>query len=318
MVKSKNPLRIWALTINSPHPTEDRLPSRERLGEFLKKICKSFTFSKEIGSQGEGRYHYQCVINLQDKYRTRNPASLLYKMETKEFDYKYWEFQPCENYKALELYCGKDPVDGVVSRYNRKHVPPQHFNYKTLNHAQLGIKACIEKYAGDRSVFVFCNPEGNIGKTEFCKQLMMTDAVVFSSSVGSCDAIANQCVRDLAYFNNDPSISRIYLIFDITKTSPFLYKERLSQLASIMESAVSGILISSFGTGKSHKYFAEAGKCVPIIMTNEMPQRFAGMFSRDRLNCFIYKHQDRNHQNTCVSDETPIFDKWFRVWKFME
>lgn len=313
MAQAKHPLRMWALTINSPHATEDNLPTSSEVGSLLKRLCKSYAFSKEIGSQG--RYHYQCVINLLDVNRTRNPASMLYKMDVQGFDFKYWEFQPCTDYRSLQEYCAKNPVDGIVCRYNKKHVPKQYFVRRELNNAQLGIQDCIKKYADKRSVFIFCNPEGNIGKTEYVKQLMLDSAVVFGSSVGSCDAIANQCVRDLSYFNNDPSISQIYLLFDITKTSPFLYRDRLNQLASIMESAVSGILVSSFGTGKSHRYYADSGHCIPVIFTNEYPQTFDKMFSKDRVKCFIYRKEKHDHsQKVNIKERNREFDKWFKVF----
>ncbi len=70
----KNPIRVYSLTINSSHKTENQLLPIKDIEKILKKECKAFVFSLEKGSQG--RYHYQCVIHLRERSETQKHSLL--------------------------------------------------------------------------------------------------------------------------------------------------------------------------------------------------------------------------------------------------
>lgn len=108
---------------------------------------------------------------------------------------------------------------------------------------------------------------------------------------GTIDSQAASIVRSLYTYNIDPGIERIYLTFDITKTSPYLKnKDRKVALLSICEHAVTGLLSCAF-QGSTRSYFAKAGKCVPVIFTNAPCSDFEDLISPDREHFydFCYK-----------------------------
>ncbi len=156
-----NPIRVYSLTISSSHPSENLLLPIKDLEQILKKECKSYVFSLEVGSQG--RHHYQCVIHLLE--RTRNPKTQFIKHIGKEL-IPYWEFSPCSNIRALKEYCAKSPL-GEVSRFTRATKALPLFDQIQLRHAQLGMLEILEKEADDRAIFVFSDPQGGDRKDYF-------------------------------------------------------------------------------------------------------------------------------------------------------
>lgn len=254
--------------------------------KILKKECKAYVFSLEKGSQG--RYHYQCVVHLLN--RTRNPKTQFIKHIGKS-NIPYWEFSPCSNIRALKEYCAKDPLSEVC-RFTSETLALPIFDQIQLRHAQLGMLEVLEEQSDDRSIFVFSDTRGNLGKTTFIKYLMMKDGVgcVFAPTTGTLDSASSSVVRQLQAYNLDPGIQRIYLTFDITRTSPYLKNlEKKVQLLSLCEHAVSGLLSCAF-QGATRNYYAKSGKTVPVIFTNASTKKFEDCISPDRECFYSYNY----------------------------
>ncbi len=125
---------------------------------------------------------------------------------------------------------------------------------------------------------------------------MMKDGIgcVYAPSTGTLDSQCVSIVRQLQAYNSDPGIERIYLTFDITKTSPYLKNlEKKVQLLSLCEHAVSGLLSCAF-QGATRNYYAQAGKTVPVIFTNEYSAEFQDCISPDREYFYSYDFKERN------------------------
>ncbi len=150
----------------------------------------------------------------------------------------------------------------------------------------------LEEQSDDRSIFVFSDTRGNLGKTTFIKYLMMKDGVgcVFAPTTGTLDSASSSVVRQLQAYNLDPGIQRIYLTFDITRTSPYLKNlEKKVQLLSLCEHAVSGLLSCAF-QGATRNYYAKSGKTVPVIFTNASTKKFEDCISQDRECFYSYNY----------------------------
>lgn len=285
---NKNPIRVFSLTINSSHPTENKLLSTEELEKILKKECRAYVFSLERGIQG--RYHYQCVVHL--LVRTRNPQRQFIKYTSTQ-EIPLWEFSACSDIKALTSYVAKSPL-GEISRFTQPTKPHNIFDKITLRHAQLGIQEILEQTANDRSIFVFSS-QGGLGKSTYIKWLHMQTGIgcVYAPSTGTLDSQAASITRQLYTYNIDPGIQRIYLTFDITRTSPYLKnQDRKIALLSLCEHAVTGLLSCAF-QGSTRNYFATSGKCVPVIFTNACLSEFEGLISPDREHFYDYSYKTK-------------------------
>lgn len=168
---NKNPIRVFSLTINSSHPTENRLLKTEDLDKILKKECRAYVYSLEKGEQG--RYHYQCIVHL--LVRTRNPSRQFIKHTSLE-EIPLWEFSPCADVKALSKYVTKSSLN-EVSRFTQPTKQPDIFDQIKLRHAQLAIQEILENTATDRSIFVFSTSLGGLGKSTFIKWLHMQTGI---------------------------------------------------------------------------------------------------------------------------------------------
>lgn len=271
-----NAIYLYSLTVNSTSLLDSDLLSESEFEKILKLLCKSYVYSKEAGSKN-GRLHYQAVISLNQ--RTRNPIRAFAEHVPKE-DLPFWHFCPCSNINALKRYVAKQPI-GVVREYSRQFAAPNVFNEIILRHCQLGMLEILEEKADARSIFIFSSA-GNLGKTTMIKYLINKHPTVVAPSVGTLDSAAQAITKRLQIYNADPGVQKIYLCWDVTRTSPLLNKkEKKIQLFSICESTVSGLLVSAFG-GQLNSYYAAAGKAIPIIFTNADLSEFDDMVSLDR------------------------------------
>lgn len=285
----KNPIRVFSLTINSSHPTENRLIPINELEIILQKECKAYVFSLEKGEKG--RFHYQSIVHLRD--RTRNPSRLFVKQIGKD-NIPLWEFSPCSNIRSLTTYVGKSPL-GEVCRFSQLAVAKPIFDHIELRHAQLAMSEILEKEANDRSIFIFSS-QGGLGKSTYIKWLHMQTGIgcVYAPSTGTIDSQAASITRQLYTYNIDPGIQKIYLTFDITRTSPYLKnQDRKIALLSLCEHAVTGLLSCAF-QGSTRSYFAKSGKCVPVIFTNAHPNQFEGLISVDREYFYTYDYKKKS------------------------
>lgn len=282
-MKIKNPIRIWSLTINASDPLLDTLPSETTLGDIFKKHCKAYVFAKELGAQG--RWHYQCFLHLNVK--TRTPVKLFTPLIAPRSSVYLWQFSPAKHVNELQDYCAKNP-QGEVSRFTADYKPKRlSFEEITLRPIQQQILDLVEENRNSRSIFVFSDTVGNIGKSTTIKYYMSHHACVFAPSVGTPDSISMSIVKQLAEKALDPTIEVIYLLFDITHTSNLMKNaDKKNNLGSLCESAVTGLLSASF-LGKVYSFYAKAGLVCPIIMTNFEPNEYKNMFSRDRLNIYV-------------------------------
>lgn len=282
----KNPIRVFSLTINANHPTENTLITQQELEEILQKECKAYVFSLEKAS----RYHYQSIVHL--KERTRNPLRQFIKHIGKD-NIPYWEFSPCSDIRALSQYVAKSPL-GETCRFSQPALAKTIFEHIELRHAQLAVSEILEKHSNDRSIFIFSSA-GGLGKSTYIKWLHMQTGIgcVYAPSTGTIDSQAASITRQLYTYNIDPGIEKIYLTFDITRTSPYLKnQDRKIALLSLCEHAVTGLLSCAF-QGSTRSYFAKAGKCVPVIFTNAHPREFEDLVSEDREFYYQYDYSKK-------------------------
>lgn len=289
-MRSKNGIRVWSLTINSPDPNSKTMSlSSSELSDILKKVTNQFVFALELGEQNS-RLHYQAIIHL--KERTRAPYKIIAPYVDKS-TLCYWQFQPAKDINALKNYCTKSPIDGEVCRFTRDFKAVPLFDAINLRPLQQQIIDIVERERDSRSVFVFSDSEGNSGKSTLIKHYLNTQCAVFAPSVGTPDSISNSIVQQLTKKLADPTTQNrcIYLLFDITHTSNLMKSsDKRNNFASICESAVTGLLSCSF-QGKTTSFYAESGKVCPIIMTNFEPNDYKNLFSQDRNHIF-YLHED--------------------------
>lgn len=297
-MKVKNPLYRWSLTINAAKPGEQGvLPHLDEVVRVLRPLSKRLVIGKEYQS----RHHYQIYISFIKKQIS--PIFTIQRntvIENKEL----WEFRPSYDADALHNYCEKDCVVYDYAKEPVQDSAKDLFRTIELNSIQQEMFNIIQREKSSRSVFLFSDIDGNSGKTYFAKYLIGHFDAVLAPSIGSPESIGanislqlNNVLEGYKGLKSRPD-RNTFVIFDVTRSSPFLVqKDKLTVLASICESLVSG-LFSSTMYGKSNTVYCQSGFIIPIIMTNSPIEIFGNLFSEDRKVFYSLEYK-----NVVISNE---------------
>lgn len=149
----------FVFTFNNYHL--DDIPLLET---WLRELCVSYAFQREIAPT-TGTPHLQGVITLKKRARI---TEILYKGV-------HWDENPVRKVAAAYQYATKlktrEP-DTLPFCYNYTPVRPiKTIENDNLKQWQLDIIAIISSEADNRTIHWYWEPDGNMGKTTFCKYL---------------------------------------------------------------------------------------------------------------------------------------------------
>lgn len=145
------------------------------LKHIFKEYCYMYAFQEEIGKSGTR--HLQGVCSCKKKMRDTE-----FKLPKKI----HWE--KVIDVKASYIYCTKEESrSGKVYVLNYKI--PYQFKLKNFYNWEEDILEIIKKEANCRDVYWFWSEKGGIGKSTFCKHLVMNKNAIFLSKGKYSDII---------------------------------------------------------------------------------------------------------------------------------
>lgn len=186
----------WFFTLNNWNEDEK---------ENILKICSNssiirrFIFQEEIGK--EGTPHLQGHISFVKKDR---PMHL--------FGIARIHWEKTKNPRAAEDYCQKEETS-TGNRYTNMKIKKPLKIIKNLYDWQKEIVDMVMEAPNDRDIYWYWEPIGGIGKTQFCKYLVVHhNAIVLSGKGSDCKYAIVQ------YFDKYKDYPEI-IIYDIPRTS---------------------------------------------------------------------------------------------------
>lgn len=216
---------------------------------FIREKCKKGGYGKEVGESGTP--HLQGAIWLKVKERITSLK--------KEAGFARASFRPMRNEKALEAYIQKDG-DAWLHGF-----PKPIRIIKELRPWQAEIEQLCLTEPDERTINWFWEPIGGIGKSAFCKYLVIKRQALYCSG-GKHSDLMN------LVFNQDMDATEI-VIFDI----PRAHKGHISY--SALESIKNGLVCNTkYETGS--KVFNSPH----IIVFANFPPEDMSMLSEDRWN----------------------------------
>lgn len=139
------------------------------------KTQKVFVVGKEVGASG--------TPHLQGYVETKSPMS--YEAIGKHIDKSFIEKKKGTDLQAI-LYCMKDGNFETNSKYRPKPKLIDPMEGKTLYPYQQQIKDIISRGGNDRIINWFWEPNGNVGKSSFCKHLCIhNDKIIILGGKGA-------------------------------------------------------------------------------------------------------------------------------------
>lgn len=166
--KQSTPLVYWFLTWNNY--TED---DWEYFSSKVPDLCKSWTYQEEIGESGTK--HIQGVLEFKQKKR--------FEYLKKEFPEAHWE--PCKS-SAAKAYCSKKSFDGA----RQSSFPAKVQVYRPPHPIFNEIEELLKVAPDPRKIYWYWEPNGNIGKSAFCKYMYVTyDNVNVITTTKSADIL---------------------------------------------------------------------------------------------------------------------------------
>jgi len=171
--KQGNQSLKWCFTINNYD-----LNNVEHLEQKFNNICKKFVFQQEIGEEC-GTPHIQgCCW-----FSKRKRLSELKKIHPTA----HWE--RCKSWKHSVLYCSKQDTRQPDTKIHFKGVKIKR-EIKTLKLSQLypwqkDLLTIIKGIPDDRSIHWIWEDVGNIGKSTFCKYLVIKHKAIILSGKAS-------------------------------------------------------------------------------------------------------------------------------------
>lgn len=188
-VDNTNQLYLWTFTLKAMDPIEPEEPIL--VWGLLEDKCKKFTFQLERGDGGF--LHYQGVLSLKIKERFSTVKNLLGETA---------HIEPCRNWNASLKYCTKQDTR-VSGPWNQTStfidIPP-------LTHKwQLQLAAILELKPDPRFIYWIWEPIGGVGKTVFCKNMVLTNGALVVTSGSS---------KDVSFMINKQKI----ILFDFPRT----------------------------------------------------------------------------------------------------
>jgi len=201
--------RNWFFTLNNPdtHNIDETLLTQI----FISTNPKLFIFQKEKGKKN-GTIHFQGCIAYEHARSFHTLSNLTGVI--------HW--MVCRSLVKSMIYCSKqDTKIGKTITYNctvpkcnviiKIHDPmDKHLN--NLHHYQTFILKLIKEEPDDRKIHWFYENKGNVGKSSFCKHLILKyDAILLCGKAADMKYAIAEMVRN----NNPPKI----IIFDIPRES---------------------------------------------------------------------------------------------------
>lgn len=253
---SENQVWVFSLRWTVQNLEMDLDHSKDLLEGWLKCNCKAWVFQLE---DTENNLHYQGYINVNDKIRAKTLAK---QMNDEFFGI---EIRPASNAgkRDLQKYCMK-----TDSRIDGPWADRKIYMGADLPTVLLPWQKKLETYlagpVNPRELIWIYDPEGNSGKSAFCKYM--------SFHHGACKLTYGNS-GDLLNLVSKKRGMKAYL-FDLTRTKPALFSS--ADLYSAMEDVKNGHFVNT-------KYETEEvlmDQPHVVIFSNQQPD--CGCVSEDR------------------------------------
>jgi len=184
---STSQLYLWIITLKKEQDS-----TAEFLSQELRVFCKKFTFQLEKGEES-GYLHWQIFISLKTKEYFKTVKNLFPSTA---------HIEACRNGWQASAYCSKSETR-VEGPYDENSV-----FLKTISNLypwQERIRLMCLKEPDDRTINWVWEPEGNKGKTSFCKYMYLN----YKATI-----LGNGAFKDIAQALSDsPKI----VMFNITR-----------------------------------------------------------------------------------------------------
>lgn len=236
-----NQLYLWMITI----PVEPENENAEDLATQLKEFCKKFVFQKEKG-ESTGYVHWQVFISLKTKERFCTVKNL--------FPSKA-HIEPCRDGWKASQYCKKTDTR-LEGPYDEKTEFIK--SIKELYPWQAKLRDELLTDPEDRKIKWIWDKEGNKGKTQFCKYMIMKHGAT---------VLGNGQFKDIAQaLPSNPKI----VLFNVTRD----LEDRINY--SALEAVKDGLMFS----GKYESRMKVFNSPHVVIFANFEPKKTA--MSKDR------------------------------------
>lgn len=267
MADTKN--AVWILSLRWTIQTLDLEWEEgvDRLKTWCGDNCKAWVFQLEDTG---GNRHFQGYVNMNDKIRAKQLGAEM------NDDFHGIEMRPASNAgkRALQKYCMKTEsrvhgpwADRVI--YMGQDLPTKLLGW------QQELKAYLLGPVDERELIWVYDPEGNSGKSAFCKYMSFHHGTL-KLTYGNSGDLLNLVSK---------SPGRKAYLFDLTRTKPALFSS--ADLYSAMEDVKNGHFVNT-------KYETEEVLMAQphvVIFANQRPD--AGSVSEDRWNVVHIRSYDK-------------------------
>lgn len=218
--KSQGP--VWVMSMRWSVLHDD--VTKEKLVAMCEKYAKHWIFQAEDTKDNP---HYQGYINLKEKDR---PSSLGKKLN-KEFCGIQFLAASNDGKEKLKQYCLKDETR-VAGPWSDQPIYMGE-DLEELRGWQLQLFEMLKGKPDKRTVIWICQPEGNIGKTDFVKYMAFKHNACFLSYGKAADLlnIVSKCQN------------RKYYLFNLPKTKPVDFAN--GDIYNVFESIKDGMFINT-------------------------------------------------------------------------
>ena len=238
----------WCFTLNNWN--EDQL--NILLGHDSDGSIKKYVWQEEVGTNGTP--HLQGYIEFAKKQR---PVEFI--------GIKQIHWEKCRDVKASIAYCTKDDT-ATGKRWTNIRLPKpiKIIKEESFYHWEKEIIEMISEEPDDRTIHWYWEPDGGVGKTAFCKYLVVKHHAVILSGKG------NDCKYGIVKYHEENGVYPELIIYDVPRCN----------LNYISYDALESIKNGLFFSGKY-----ESGQVVMncphlLVFANEEPEY--EKMSRDR------------------------------------
>lgn len=272
--KQKSQVYYFSLRYsNKKHSVDDFLHMNEDFQEVLEEIADKWIFQLEmtINEDGIENPHYQAYIHTEEKTRETALAKI----------FNDGQFSGCQvsrsstnGINALKNYCMKQDsrIAGPWAdeeQYLGSDLP------SFLLPWQQQVKDWVDKPPNNRTINWICDPNGNMGKSIFCKYMDFYHGGLKLTYGNARDLLNLVCKM--------PNLN-LYM-FDLTRTKPVLFAD--TDMYSAMEDIKNGYIINT-------KYETDRVLMNPphmVCFANELPKTH--LLTGDRWRVWIFDSNDK-------------------------
>jgi len=243
--------------------------------EQLNQICADFVIGQEVGESGNP--HLQIYLKLKKRSRIVPLLTKLLDIFNPK-DKSLVQLEPAQSYKNLELYCQKDSNfitkdDVNISDYDKE--------LASLNLLPKQVNALNALFSmNERQIAVWSDSKGNVGKSKLLSIMISNRQLktILLPNTGSIQSTNWSIITQLnKHFSRQNGL--VVVLVDLTRSDSRLGE--IGDLMSICESLTTGLAASCF-QGKYQVLNVNPKKIKILICTNQAPQTFLGLLSRDR------------------------------------